>query len=139
MARTWIGRKMEAPSMTEQSLFDYIKGKYLEDLEKSGDAFEYIDATSNGYRLKIELKCRHTHYDELILEKDKYESLMQQADKLGFTPFYINSTPQGIYAFNLRKITVTWTTRRLPASTYNKTAPVDKEIALLHIDKAVKL
>jgi hypothetical protein len=64
---------------------------------------------------------------------------MQQADKLGFTPFYINSTPQGIYAFNLRKITVTWTTRRLPASTYNKTAPVDKEIALLHIDKAVKL
>ncbi len=125
--------------MTEKSLFDYIKGKYVEDLEMSGDAFEYIDATSQTYRMKVELKCRHTHYDELILEKDKYESLMQQADKLGFTPFYINSTPQGIYAFNLRKITVTWTTRRLPASTYNKTAPVDKEIALLHIDKAVKL
>jgi len=125
--------------MTEKSLFDYIKGKYVEDLEMSGDAFEYIDATSQTYRMKVELKCRHTHYDELILEKDKYESLMQQADKLGFTPFYINSTPQGIYAFNLRKITFTWTTRRLPASTYNKTAPVDKEIALLHIDKAVKL
>ena len=125
--------------MTEKSLFDYIKGKYVEDLEMSADAFEYIDATSQTYRMKVELKCRHTHYDELILEKDKYESLMQQADKLGFTPFYINSTPQGIYAFNLRKITVTWTTRRLPASTYNKTAPVDKEIALLHIDKAVKL
>ena len=125
--------------MTEKSLFDYIKGKYVEDLEMSGDAFEYIDATSQTYRMKVELKCRHTHYDELILEKDKYESLMQQADKLGFTPFYINSTPQGIYAFNLRKITVTWTTRRLPASTYNKTAPVDKEIAMLHIDKAVKL
>jgi hypothetical protein len=130
---------METSSMTEKSLFDYIKGKYVEDLEMSGDAFEYIDATSQTYRMKVELKCRHTHYDELILEKDKYESLMQQADKLGFTPFYINSTPQGIYAFNLRKITVTWTTRRLPASTYNKTAPVDKEIAMLHIDKAVKL
>jgi hypothetical protein len=130
---------METSSMTEKSLFDYIKGKYVEDLEMSADAFEYIDATSQTYRMKVELKCRHTHYDELILEKDKYESLMQQADKLGFTPFYINSTPQGIYAFNLRKITVTWTTRRLPASTYNKTAPVDKEIALLHIDKAVKL
>jgi hypothetical protein len=130
---------METSSMTEKSLFDYIKGKYVEDLEMSGDAFEYIDATSQTYRMKVELKCRHTHYDELILEKDKYESLIQQADKLGFTPFYINSTPQGIYAFNLRKVTVTWTTRRLPASTYNKTAPVDKEIALLHIDKAVKL
>ena len=125
--------------MNEQSLFNYIKGKYLEDLEKSGDAFEYIDATSNGYRLKIELKCRHTHYDELILEKDKYDSLVQQADKLGYTPFYINSTPQGIYAFNLRKITVTFTTKRLPSSTVDNGPVIDKKVALLHIDKAVKL
>jgi hypothetical protein len=125
--------------MTEQSLFNYIKAKYLEDLEKSEHTYEYIDATSNGYRLTIELKCRNTHYDELILEKDKYESLMQQANALGFTPFYINSTPQGIYAFNLRKITVTWKTKRLPSSTVDNGPAVDKEVALLHIDKAVKL
>lgn len=130
---------MERPTMTEQGLFDYIKETYLEDLQKSEHTYEYIDATSYGYRLSIELKCRHTHYDELILEKDKYESLMQQANELGFTPFYINSTPQGIYAFNLRKITVTWTTKRLPASTFNKAPAIDKEVTLLHIDKAVKL
>jgi hypothetical protein len=126
-------------AMTEDELFKYIKATYLEDLKRSNDAFEYIDATSDGYRMVVELKCRHTHYDELLLEKDKYESLMQQANSLGYTPFYINETPKGIYAFNLRKITIKWTTRRLPASTFNKTAPVDKEIALLHIDKAVKL
>ena len=125
--------------MTEQGLFDYIKETYLEDLQKSEHTYEYIDATSYGYRLSIELKCRHTHYDELILEKDKYESLMQQAKALGFTPFYINSTPQGIYAFNLRKITVTWKTKRLPSSTVDNGPAVDKEVALLHIDKAVKL
>jgi len=125
--------------MTEQGLFDYIKETYLEDLQKSEHTYEYIDATSYGYRLSIELKCRHTHYDELILEKDKYESLMQQANALGFTPFYINSTPQGIYAFNLRKITVTWKTKRLPSSTVDNGPVVDKEVALLHIDKAVKL
>jgi hypothetical protein len=125
--------------MTEQGLFDYIKETYLEDLQKSEHTYEYIDATSHGYRLSIELKCRHTHYDELILEKDKYESLMQQANELGFTPFYINSTPKGIYAFNLRKITVTWTTKRLPSSTVDNGPDIDKEIALLHIDKAVKL
>jgi hypothetical protein len=130
---------MERPTMTEQGLFDYIKETYLEDLQKSEHTYEYIDATSYGYRLSIELKCRHTHYDELILEKDKYESLMQQANELGFTPFYINSTPQGIYAFNLRKIKVTWTTKRLPSSTVDNGPDVDKEIALLHIDKAVKL
>ena len=124
---------------TEAGLFDYIKTRYLEDLEMSSDAFEYIDATSQGYRLIIELKCRHTHYDELILEKDKHESLVQQADKLGFTPFYINSTPQGIYAFNLRKIKFTWIIKRLPSSTVDQGPDIDKEIALLHIDEAVKL
>lgn len=130
---------MEATDLTEQELFNYIKERYLEDLVKSNHTYEYLDATSHGYRLSIELKCRHTHYDELILEKDKYESLLQQANALGFTPFYINSTPQGIYAFNLRKIKVTWTTKRLPASTFNKGPEIDKEIALLHIDEAVKL
>ena len=125
--------------MTEQGLFDYIKATYLEDLEKSEHAYENIDATSNGYRLTLELKCRHTHYDELILEKDKYDSLMDRANHLGFTPFYINSTPNGIYAFNLRKITVTWTTKRLPSNTMENGPAIDKEIALLHIDKAVKL
>lgn len=125
--------------MTEQSLFDYIKETYLEDLEKTTHTYEYTDATSTGYRLTLELKCRHTHYDELILEKDKYESLVALADSLGFTPFYINSTPQGIYAFNLRKIKVTWTTKRLPSNTVDKGPVIDKEVALLHIDKAVKL
>ena len=125
--------------MTEQGLFDHIKATYLEDLEKSEHVYEYIDATSNGYRLTIELKCRHTHYDELILEKDKYESLVNRANDLGFTPFYINSTPKGIYAFNLRIIKVTWTTKRLPSSTVDNGPAIDKEVALLHIDKAVKL
>jgi hypothetical protein len=130
---------MENSTMTEQGLFDYIKATYLEDLVKSEHEYEYIDATSNGYRLTIELKCRNTHYDELILEKDKYESLMDRANDLGFTPFYINSTPQGIYAFNLRKITVTFSTKRLPSSTVDNGPVIDKKVALLHIDKAVKL
>ncbi len=125
--------------MTEQGLFDYIKATYLEDLEKSEHTYEYIDATSVGYRLTIELKCRHTHYDELILEKDKYEALLDRANDLGHTPFYINSTPNGIYAFNLRKITVSWTTKRLPSNTVDKGPVIDKKVALLHIDKAVKL
>jgi hypothetical protein len=130
---------METSTMNEQSLFDYIKSTYLEDLQKSEHTYEYIDATSDGYRLTIELKCRNTHYDELILEKDKYESLMNRAQDLGFTPFYINSTPKGIYAFNLRKITVTWITKRLPSNTFDKGPEIDKKVALLHIDKAVKL
>ena len=125
---------------TEQELFNYIKGRYLEDLTKTSDQYEYHDATSTLYRLHIELKCRHTHYDNLLIEQEKYDALMQQAERLGFTPFYVNATPQGIYAFNLKKTKVTWTVKKLPAKTeFDSQGQVDKTVALLPIAEAVQL
>jgi hypothetical protein len=125
---------------TEQELFNYIKGRYLEDLIKSSDQYEYHDCTSTLYRLHIELKCRHTHYDDLLIEQEKYDALVQQAERLGFTPFYVNATPKGIYAFNLRKITVKWSVKRLPAKTeFDSQGQVDKTVALLPISEAVQL
>ena len=125
---------------TEADLFNYIKGRYLEDLVKSSDPYEYHDCTSTLYRLHIELKCRHTHYEDLIIEKDKYEALMQQAERLGFTPFYVNATPKGIYAFNLRKITVKWVIKKLPVESKSKDQGViDKSVALLPVGLAVQL
>ena len=125
---------------TEQELFDYIKGRYLEDLTKTSDQYEYHDATSTLYRLHIELKCRHTHYDNLLLERDKYDALMQQAQRLGFTPIYVNATPKGIYAFNLYKTTIKWTVKKLPAKTqFDSQGQVDKTVALLPISEAGQL
>ena len=125
---------------TEQELFNYIKARYLEDLTKTSDQYEYHDATSILYRMHIELKCRHTHYDNLLIEQEKYDALMQQAGRLGFTPFYVNATPEGIYAFNLKKTRVTWTVKRLPAKTeFDSQGQVDKTVALLPIAQAVQL
>mgnify|MGYP006167051107 FL=1 len=124
----------------EQELFNYIKGWYLSDLEKSKDQYDSHDCTSTIYRLHIELKCRHTHYDDLILERDKYEALTQEAERLGFTPFYVNATPKGIYAFNLKKTKVTWTVKKLPAKTeFDNGGQVDKTVALLPVAQAVQL
>ena len=124
----------------EQELFNYIKGWYLSDLEKSKDQYDSHDCTSTIYRLHIELKCRHTHYDELILERDKYEALTQEAERLGFTPFYVNATPKGIYAFNLKKTKVTWTVKKLPSKTeFGSGGQVDKTVALLPVAEAVQL
>ena len=125
---------------TEAKLFDYIKGRYLEDLVKSEHQYEYHDCTSNLYRLHIELKCRHKHYEDLIIEKDKYEALVQEAERLGFTPFYVNATPKGIYAFNLKKTKVTWTVKKLPSKTeFDSGGQVDKTVALLPVAEAVQL
>lgn len=125
---------------TEAELFNYIKGRYLEDLVKSEHQYEYHDCTSTLYRLHIELKCRHRHYEDLIIEKDKYEALTQEAERLGFTPFYVNATPKGIYAFNLKKTKVTWTVKKLPAKTeFDSGGQVDKTVALLPVAEAVQL
>ena len=124
----------------EQELFNYIKGWYLSDLEKSKDQYDSHDCTSTIYRLHIELKCRHTHYDNLLIEQEKYDALMQQAERLGFTPFYVNATPNGIYAFNLKKTKVTWTVKKLPAKTeFDSGGQVDKTVALLPVAEAVQL
>jgi hypothetical protein len=125
---------------SEQELFNYIKGWYLSDLEKSPDQYDNHDCTSSIYKLHIELKCRSKHYDELILERDKYYALTRKAKRLGMTPFYVNSTPEGIYAFNLNKTKVTWTVKKLPAKTeFDSEGQVDKTVALLPIAEAVRL
>ena len=125
---------------SEAELFNYIKGRYLEDLVKSADQYDYHDCTSTLYRLHIELKCRHRHYDELLIEQDKYKALIAHAQELGFTPFYVNETHQVIYDFNLLKITVKWTTKKLPAKTeFDDQGLIDKTVALLPVSQAVQL
>lgn len=126
--------------LTEEGLFSYLKMRYLQDLEMSSDTYEQHDCTSDYGKLLIELKCRTTHYDELLLEADKYEALISQAKALGYAPWYINSTPKGIYAFNLTKLTITWTTRRLPAaSNANTLQLVTKKVTYLHVKQALAL
>jgi len=55
-------------------------------------------------------------------------------------PIYINSTPEGIYLFNLYNVEVKWFTKSLPATTeFKKRIWVKKEITELEISKAIKL
>jgi len=125
---------------TEADLFTYLKSHYMSDLEKASHEFDYHDCQSDTTKRHIELKCRHKHYDELILEKDKYDALLQQAERLGYTPWYINSTPQGVYGFNLKIIKMTWTVRQLPATTtFNNPQTISKTVTYLKISQGAKL
>ena len=126
--------------LTEEGLFSYLKMRYLQDLKMPKSNYERHDAISDYGKLLIELKCRSTHYEELLLEADKYEALISQAKALGYAPWYVNSTPEGIYAFNLTKLTITWTTRRLPAATQPNTLQlVTKKVTYLHVTQALAL
>ncbi|CAB4154038.1 hypothetical protein UFOVP637_1, partial [uncultured Caudovirales phage] len=60
--------------------------------------------------------------------------------EIGFAPCYINSTPQGIYAFNLHKVQVTWENHPMPATTdFGNAQLIEKAIGFLSIAQAVHL
>ncbi len=97
-------------NINEETLFLRLKEVLIPDLEKSTDEFSSFDCTSKILNAYIELKCRHTHYSSLLIEKSKYDRLMQIADTNFMAPLYINSTPEGVWAFNLLKFdNITWT------------------------------
>jgi hypothetical protein len=98
----------------EQDLFQYIKTCYIPDLTKAEDEFCGYDCYSKVFKCLIELKCRRKHYDELMIEKHKYDKLLKYNCKL----FYVNSTPSGIYMFDLLKHSPVWTTeKKMPHKT----------------------
>lgn len=122
----------------EQDLFQYIKTCYIPDLEKPADRYCGYDCFSKTFKCLIELKCRRTHYDELMIEKYKYDKLLKYNCKL----FYINSTPLGVYLFDLKKINPVWIKeKKMPQATdfhiFKK--EIEKEYGLLKIEDAKKL
>ena len=104
--------------LREPELFDYLKEFHFPDLSKSEDQFDSFDCMSVEHKMFIELKSRKTHYDDLLIEEHKYSSLIMAAGIRSLTPWYINSTPQGIWGFNLSALPMPkWEDKWLPITT----------------------
>ena len=71
----------------------------------------------------------------------KYQKLMAQSKARGLTPYYINSTPQGVFSFNLNDLPVPeWTVDKMPkTSQFSNRSKVDKLVGYLDISEAIKL
>ena len=124
----------------EKDLFDWLSKNYYKSLVNSKNPISRWDCYDIETQNRIELKCRRKHYSTLILEKSKYDALIKESAKNLDIPIYINSTPEGIYLFNLNKIDINWFTKSLPATTeFKKRIWVKKEITELEVIKAIKL
>lgn len=121
--------------MDEKKLFQLLKQNLIPDLEKT-DLFNPKDCTSTKLNLSIELKCRRHHYDYLLLEKSKYDSLLKN-ERIR----YICSTPKGIYSFNLKKLNnLVWFNDWLPATTdFYNTEKVIKVVTFLNVNDAINI
>lgn len=116
----------------EEDLFNLLKEKILFDLEKR-HPMSYRDGYSPKYDLTIELKCRKSHYHSYIIEKIKWDKLIEFKNVR-----YINSTPLGIYSFDLKKINdIVWFEQKLPKTTeFETNEKINKVVGLLPIKLA---
>ena len=67
--------------MQEGELFDWLQENIYFDLLKSKNQMSRWDCYSPSTGHRIELKCRKTHYDTLLLEKKKYDAMLEQTAK----------------------------------------------------------
>ena len=127
--------------MNEQELFNYLKSEMYPDLVKSEGMYDCFDCISAKAGHFIELKCRHTHYSDLLIEQIKYRALIDLATQHNLLPFYINSTPLGIYSFDLTELAEPqWTTRLMPAtSEFENRAKVEKVVGYFLLEDAIRL
>lgn len=127
--------------MKEADLFEHLKASHFPDLIKSEGIFDSFDCISDDRKYYIELKCRHTHYPDLLIEESKYNRLVSEAKERELSPWYINSTPEGIYAFDLTRVPQpTWSERWMPATTeFANTSKKIKLVGFLHLDYALSL
>ncbi len=118
----------------EKDLFLYLKGCCYPDLEKSRKQMARWDCYSVSSTHRIELKCRTKHYDTLMIERPKYESMMLKCDDHLDIPMYINSTPEGVYRFNLYNFSPVWETQYHSKTTeFSQKHKIPKEVAFLDV------
>lgn len=94
------------------------------------------DCYSPGTRHRIELKCRKKHYPDLLVEKKKFDAVIRECDKHLDVPVYINSTPQGVYRFNMLEHDGIWHLRPMPKTTqFEDRSTIIKEVGYFYINK----
>ena len=127
--------------MKEQELFDWLKAEKFPDLVHSPEEYDGFDCISEKEKLFIELKSRRTHYPELLIEKMKYDFLLEESAQLGLSPWYVNSTPEGIWAFALLDLKdIEWDEKWLPSTTEfaNKNNKM-KMVGFIPVDKGFRI
>jgi hypothetical protein len=124
----------------ESDLFEWLSENYYNLLVDTSKNFSKSDCYDIETKNRIELKCRATHYEKLIIEKPKYEYLIKESKKFADVPIYINSTPKGIYLFNLNDLKLEWFKKPLPKTTeFKNNNYISKEIATININKSKQL
>lgn len=132
-------QKTMRTTINESELFEKLKG-YFPDLTKS-EQFDTWDCFTAEHNTILELKCRNVHYDDLIIERPKWDALADKRAQEALGTLYVCSTPKGTWAWNLGAINAPeWHLKRLPRTTEHVNRDwITKEVGYLHIKDATRV
>jgi hypothetical protein len=120
----------------ESDLFEWLLDNVYSDLLICRNPVSRWDCYSPKRKHRIELKCRKKHYPDLLVEKAKYDAILSECTKHDDIPVYINSTPEGIYAFDMREHNGIWEFKNMPKTTeFSSRHFVPKEVGYFYIDQ----
>jgi len=107
-------------------------------IEWSGGGFQHYDAvgeTKKGAKCVIEMKFRHTYYKTKMLEKAKYDKLMQLGEDVH--KLYLVFDPKAMYIFWLNNLDLpTLEKMNCPDTTLWTKKKKQKEVYLLEESQA---
>jgi hypothetical protein len=135
-----MNREKYLSNMNEQELFKLMSTRYtgLIDLNEE-DPHSLIDWHYPESDIWMEAKCRDDHHNGfLFIQQDKYKVLMEKKNC-----WYVNSTPNGIYIFDLKDIEEpVWREQSMLKSTYYNNGSTDvikKLVGDLPTSKAIQI
>jgi hypothetical protein len=130
-----VNREKILSNLKEADLFQLLQ-KYWTDivdnnLTNPNSIIDWYVPTTNTW---IEGKCRPKHWDALLIERSKWNALMQKENA-----YYINSTPKGIFVFDIKQLEEPiWDYNKMAKSTYfeGSGTKIEKDSGYYPISKA---
>ena len=98
-----------------------------------------VDAYSVTDNVIIEIKTRTKHYDSLMLEYEKLDSLQQIARDLDMQSLYAVETPRGLWYWNVTDLSPAWDVLQLPYSTVDNKPNINKRVTFLHTANGIQV
>ena len=137
--------------MTEDKVIQHLNNLGYS-FVKMDDRFSRYDAFDEERGIAVEIKCRHKHYPDTMIEKIKYQWNKSFSEDNGLEFLYVVSMPTpkkkdccSIYVFepvameDEEDYDFKWHTKKLPENTEFASKPkwIDKEVGYLKIEDAI--
>lgn len=130
-----VSREKILSNLKEADLYQLLQKYWIDIIDNNlTNSNSIIDWYVPSIDTWIEGKCRPRHWDALLIERSKWNALMQKENA-----FYINSTPKGIFVFDIKQLDEpVWDFNKMAKSTYfeGSSTKIEKDSGYFLISKS---